>query len=318
MPSRISAVIPVYNGAATIAEAIDSAVSQSLPPDEIVVVNDGSTADTAELVRTRYPKVRLIEQPQSGPAAARNTGIEAATGDLVAFLDADDVWLKPKLELQLSALTAADPVVMIGSGWAAPASAPARPRQRPAQKLDFRQILLGYFLGPTGVIADRRALLAAGGFRPDREGIEDRDLWCRLAQRGPVFFYPEALWLYRRTATSFSRLRRRGFEAGQRLMADMRPYVDQNWGDEVWQMVMAASALRYRTYFEQDKDPGGVEACSQILSRLSGHARHQAMLRLVLPYLAARARHRLSGRDGFWFEPLPPVQAFGTAHPGRD
>ena len=316
MATRISVVIPVYNGELTIAEAVESVYAQTRQPDEVLVVNDGSTDGTAQLVRSRFPAVRLIEQPQSGPASARNTGIEAAAGDWIAFLDADDVWLAPKLELQLAAVTGAAEAVMIGSGWAAPGSQPAQPAARAALVLDFRQILLGYFLGPSGVIAERRALVAAGGFRPDREGVEDRDLWCRLAQRGQVLFYPQALWLYRRTPASFSRIRRRGFEAGRRLMAEMRPYVRERFGDRTWQTVLAAVALRYRSYFHQDGDAAGVAACTEMLAEVAPSARRQATLRLVLPYLTARARHRLTHRDGFWFEPLPPVSAFGPANPG--
>ncbi|MHB1505275.1 MAG: glycosyltransferase family 2 protein [Sulfobacillus sp.] len=316
MPSRLSVVIPVHNGLATIGEAIASALAQTHLADEVVVVNDGSTDGTADLVRGRFPSVRLIEQPQSGPASARNTGIEAASGDWVAFLDADDVWLPRKLELQMAAAERAPAALMIGSGWAALGSEPAHISYQDAISLDFRQILLGYFLGPSGVVADRRALLAVGGFRPDREGIEDRDLWCRLAQRGSVLFYPQALWIYRRTPTSFSRVRMRGFEAGRRLMADMRPYVQTQWGDGTWQTVLAAVALRYRAYFEQDQDPEGVRLCNEMLAQIPPRWRRQATLRLVLPYWAARARHRLSQRDGFWFEPLPSLSAFGPSNPG--
>jgi glycosyltransferase involved in cell wall biosynthesis len=100
----ISVVIPVFNGAAYIGQAIQSALDQSLPPAEILVVDDGSFDSTAAVVR-RYPApVRYIPQPHRGSASARNLGIREARGDLLALLDADDEWLPEKLALQSAAL----------------------------------------------------------------------------------------------------------------------------------------------------------------------------------------------------------------------
>lgn len=93
-------IIPVYNGEQFIGDAIESAMSQTLQPDEIVVVDDGSTDGTAAIVR-RFPGVTLISQENSGPAAARNTGIRHATGDLVAMLDADDMWPADRQEIMV-------------------------------------------------------------------------------------------------------------------------------------------------------------------------------------------------------------------------
>ncbi len=100
MDFRISVIIPVYNGARYLGEAIESVLAQTRPPDEVVVVDDGSTDDSA-LVAQRYP-VRLMQQTNLGASVARNHGVEAAQGDLLAFLDADDLWLPGKLEQQLT------------------------------------------------------------------------------------------------------------------------------------------------------------------------------------------------------------------------
>src|SRR5438105_7826251 len=89
----VSVVIPVYNGAAFVGAAIDSALAQTSGIGECIVVDDGSQDSTADLVRAYGPPVRLYSQPRSGVAAARNQGVALATGDYVAFLDADDVWL---------------------------------------------------------------------------------------------------------------------------------------------------------------------------------------------------------------------------------
>lgn len=97
---RISAVIPAYNSAAFILGALDNIANQSVPVDEIIVVDDGSNDDTAEKVQqwSDTAPVTLVRQKNSGPSAARNRGIDQATGDWIAFLDADDRWTPRKIE----------------------------------------------------------------------------------------------------------------------------------------------------------------------------------------------------------------------------
>lgn len=97
---RISVVIPVFNGERFLAEAIRSALSQTLPPYEILVIDDGSTDGSAEIAESFGPPVRVLRQENRGEAAARNFGIEAASGDWIAFLDCDDVWQPEKLAFQ--------------------------------------------------------------------------------------------------------------------------------------------------------------------------------------------------------------------------
>ena len=109
----ISVVIPTYNRASLIARAIDSALGQTYPTVEVVVVDDGSTDHTAELIADRYGhdlRVRYLAQPNSGVSAARNRGLAAARGDYVALLDSDDVW---RLEVQMCCLRALPGVEMI-------------------------------------------------------------------------------------------------------------------------------------------------------------------------------------------------------------
>ncbi len=102
----ISVVIPAYNAAAFVGEAVASVLGQTRQPDEIIVVDDGSTDGTAALVRRTYPSVIVLEQPNSGVSIARNNGLDAARGDWVAFLDADDVWAPTKLERQWARIAA--------------------------------------------------------------------------------------------------------------------------------------------------------------------------------------------------------------------
>src|SRR5712675_1199611 len=97
---RVSVIIPTYNSGRLVVEAVESALAQTLAPAEILVVDDGSTDDTRDRLAKFGPPVSYIHQENQGVAAARNRGIRAATGDLVAFLDADDVWHPKKLERQ--------------------------------------------------------------------------------------------------------------------------------------------------------------------------------------------------------------------------
>lgn len=102
--AQVSVIIPAYNATKYLAEAVASASDQTCPPTEILVIDDGSTDETAAAAEALPPPVRVLRQDNGGPAAAMNTGIEAATGTHLAFLDADDRWAPEKLELQLAAL----------------------------------------------------------------------------------------------------------------------------------------------------------------------------------------------------------------------
>jgi glycosyltransferase involved in cell wall biosynthesis len=99
----VSVIIPVYNGARFISEAIESACMQNYDSIEIIVVDDGSTDDTSSIVQS-FKNIRYIYQPNQGVAAARNTGIHKSRGELIAFLDADDYWASNKLNLQVDCL----------------------------------------------------------------------------------------------------------------------------------------------------------------------------------------------------------------------
>ncbi|MDR3410842.1 MAG: glycosyltransferase family A protein [Formivibrio sp.] len=104
-PSLVSVIIPVYNEAKYLGEALDSVFAQDYRPLEVIVVDDGSTDDSATIAQS-YPEVVYLRQENQGPAAARNLGITHCTGKLVAFLDADDLWTPNKLALQTNYLKA--------------------------------------------------------------------------------------------------------------------------------------------------------------------------------------------------------------------
>lgn len=105
MADLVSVVMPVYNGAVQIGEALEALLTQTYSPIEVIVVDDGSTDGTVELVRT-YPEVRLIQQANAGPAVARNNGVEHSQGQYISFVDHDDVWLPEKVQRQVDLLQA--------------------------------------------------------------------------------------------------------------------------------------------------------------------------------------------------------------------
>lgn len=110
----VSVIVPVYDGAAYLAEAVESAIHQTARPFEIIVVDDGSTDGTAKIAQS-YEAVRYVFQENTGISAARNRGIQRATGNYFALLDADDVWLPNKLEKQLGAFeSATKPDIVFG------------------------------------------------------------------------------------------------------------------------------------------------------------------------------------------------------------
>ena len=100
----VSVIIPVYNGAAFVGEAIESALGQRLAPAEVIVVDDGSADHTPQVVHSFGTHVRYVHQPNRGPAAARNNGLSLAQGELIALLDADDIWHADKLAIQTAQL----------------------------------------------------------------------------------------------------------------------------------------------------------------------------------------------------------------------
>lgn len=120
--NTVSVVIPCYNAARYLRETLDSAICQTHRPLEVIVVDDGSTDESAEIAESYGPPVRVLRQPNQGESVARNRGIEEAQGDWIALLDADDIWENVKLERQLEAARTDDIAVHCGYSFFGPAS----------------------------------------------------------------------------------------------------------------------------------------------------------------------------------------------------
>ncbi len=211
---RVSVVIPTYNRAGAVCEAVQSALDQTYSDLEVIVVDDGSTDDTAQRVGERFggdARVVLVSQPHSGPGAARNRGIERARGELIAFLDSDDVWYPEKLELQLRRLDESG-AALVFSDFVFPDGVGERTRFQFtgfAGDTSLRGIVEKRFpLCTPAVVARRRDLQEAGLFDESLPCAQDWDLWIRLIARRPAAYVERPLGRVRRAGDnlSYSRL----------------------------------------------------------------------------------------------------------------
>jgi glycosyltransferase involved in cell wall biosynthesis len=196
LSTSISCVVPVYNGARFLAEALDSILAQTLPPTEIIVVDDGSTDATTEVVNAYARHVTYLWQANAGPASARNRGIALATGNFISFLDADDLWHKTKLERQHRVLTsnpaAGICITYLQNFWVTELSH-ERDRMRDH---DFAKPMPGYVC--QCLLARRSAFDAVGRFDETKRLGEDQDWYLRAERAGVVReIVPEPL-VYRR------------------------------------------------------------------------------------------------------------------------
>ena len=197
-PGSVAIIITTYNHASFLEAAVRSALGQSVPADQIIVVDDGST-DHPERITAQFAAVRSIRQPNSGLSAARNTGWRAATTEFVVFLDADDRLLPNALAKNLDRLIAAPEAGLSYGGYIYVDAVAGR-----RHIADFLPIADGYSallrrnrIGMHGAVMYRRANLAEiGGFDEELAACEDYDVYLRMALRFPILYGPEPLAEY--------------------------------------------------------------------------------------------------------------------------
>lgn len=187
MTPTVSVVIPTYNAAALLPEAVASVRAQQWPGLEIIVVDDGSTDNTESVLNALVGDgdLRWLRQENAGAAAARNRGIAEAKGEWIALLDADDIWLPEKLAIQFAELQKhpeaafgfSDVQVRLENGEERNLPTPTS-----SQPLLYQLLNGNLFATPT-VVVRRDCLLAVGAFDPDLRTGEDWDLWLRLSTR---------------------------------------------------------------------------------------------------------------------------------------
>lgn len=192
----VAAVIPTFNRSAALRRALESVRAQTRRPQEVIVVDDGSTDDTPGWVERDYPEVTCIRQANAGVSAARNRGVAAATCDWIAFLDSDDKWLPRKLEMQMAALAKAPEFLLCHTNevWIRDGRrVNERKRHAKSGGWIFQRCLPLCVISPSAAVVKRSLLLDLGGFDESLPVCEDYDLWLRICSCHPVLFVPEAL-----------------------------------------------------------------------------------------------------------------------------
>ena len=196
MPS-VSVVIPTYNRWPLICRAVDSVLSQTVKPDEIIVVDDGSEDNTHSHLLQRYgKKINLLQQTNSGVSAARNAGIDKATGDWIALLDSDDEWLSKKLQTQLQTLRDNPACVLCHTNeiWIRNGVRVNQMNKHQKSGGDiFSQCLPLCAISPSSVLLQKKLFASVGMFDEALPACEDYDLWLRICAQYPVHYLDQPL-----------------------------------------------------------------------------------------------------------------------------
>jgi glycosyltransferase involved in cell wall biosynthesis len=278
-PSNVSVVIPAFNAAAFIHRAIGSVMSQTTPPAEIIVVDDGSHDDTADAAQRLGGAIIVLRQPNRGPGAARNAGVRASKSELVCFLDADDEYL-PEMIGMLSRALSVVPRADVASAAVILDAHGVRTRYPAANTIptsgglavlpDYFTVARRHWVACTCSVMVRRAAFdAVGGFREDIRFGEDVDLWCKLAGRSDWVFVDAPACVYHHDASSSSTLRTNDSAWPTNVLMDEARMREQVRPD-LW-----ASFRRYRRDF--------LAARARAALQRSGSARARELLDHIPP-----------------------------------
>jgi glycosyltransferase involved in cell wall biosynthesis len=304
--TRVAVVIPVFNGAKTLARAIDSALGQRFDDEfEVIVVNDGSTDRTAEVLRQYEGRIRVLNQQNRGPAQARNAGVALSNAGYIAFLDADDAFMPDKLARTVPKLADDDAAVLLyhdavslnrDGTEIAQSCVPQHQAHAPSMQEMLQRL---WPILTSTVVARRDSFEACGGFSEEfKFGYEDPDLFIRMREYGRFIYVPEPLTYYTliqeraermekyltSQAVFFRRLRRRHGRAAEELI-DHIVHSYTNWlGYQGLLAMRAGDRLQAREYF------------GRILRRRPTHLK--SALRYIRTFLPTPLARALSGRTG--------------------
>lgn len=282
---KISVAIAAYNAAATIQVTLDSVLRQTVPPDEILVINDGSTDNTASILNSYKPQVIIFEQENQGLSGARNVLCRRAQGDLIAFLDSDDVWHPRYLEAQRSLFIDYPNAVAFFTGhvnfsgqenyrWDDEfLNVPSK-----AELIDpvdfFRRYskATGPFASPSYCCVPKRALMEIGTepFDPRMRVCDDAYIFYLLALLGPVVYTPVRLAAYRLTPGSLSSNRRRNLQYGVNVFKLLEDRYEKSADAPLLKTFKLAFASKTREYAKVLMGTGETsEARTQLLHSMS-------------------------------------------------
>jgi glycosyltransferase involved in cell wall biosynthesis len=195
----VSVVIPTFNNAGMVVQAVESALAQTYDNLEVIVVDDGSEDDTSAMLARYEHRVRYVPKPNGGPASARNVGIDTARGEWVAFLDDDDTWVPHKLSRQLAAARRHELCGAVFSDFEVVSDVGVEQRtvkermRRVPSGWIFGRLFWHNFICTSTVLTRRDVLVDVGGFNEALRQSEDWHLWLRIAARHQWGFVDEVL-----------------------------------------------------------------------------------------------------------------------------
>lgn len=208
---KISTIIPTYNASRYICQCIDSVLNQTYSQHEIIVVDDGSTDNTYELLQGYSKVIKYIYQENSGPSSARNRGIEVSTGDWLAFVDSDDVWMPDKLEKQVKCISKNRDYVLVVSDMYE-GNDPSCTKAPIFEKFDdikegfiFDRLLKSSYIYTPTVLVNKDIVKEFNGFDTKLNMLEDLDLFLKIAYKYQIGVVNEMLVFRRRHDQNISK-----------------------------------------------------------------------------------------------------------------
>ena len=249
----ISVIIPAYNSAAFIVEALESVFAQTYAPVEVIVVDDGSKDNTAQVLQPFLNRIQYIKKENGGPASARNRGIKDAKGEFIAFLDADDLWLPAKLEMQMKVMEPQPSIGLVGC---------YEYETTMAQEIIGNEIYRNYFNaedltrnlimrnvvgGGSSALVRRECFNRVGVFDETLRGTEDWDMWFRIAMAFEVRFVEEFLLIARINPGSVSSVKNTRKMLAMELKFLNKTFSDPLYHFNQWQKIKSYSYRYYRS-----------------------------------------------------------------------
>jgi len=202
---EVSVIIPAYNREDFIADSINSVLAQTFSDYEIIIINDGSTDRTADIVKSiKNPRIKLLSTQRQGPYIARNYGIKRARGNYLAFLDSDDIWFASKLEKQMRTITATpDTALVFTNGYVFETdsrrySLKLTHYSDQSRKLDkgYTELLKKNYISTSSVLIKKDVFEKLGYFLKENRGCLDYQMWLRVARGYKIEYIHEPLLLY--------------------------------------------------------------------------------------------------------------------------
>jgi len=227
---KISVIIPTYNSAQFIAEALESVFVQTYKDYEVIVVDDGSTDNTKEVLKPYMSKIRYIYKENGGAASARNVGIKNARGEYIAFLDSDDLWLPEKLEKQVKYFEEHLQVDMVFADCVRFGEEVLNTRNGTRQLVsdDMFVNIWWYNIVPTSTVIVRKSCFEKVGLFDEAREIEtaeDAEMWLRIAREYKVGYLKEVVTKYRVRTSGYSR------SNINRAYSSTKLVIDKYWED---------------------------------------------------------------------------------------